>query len=148
PGIPLLIPMIFYCLILTGLTGCSTSRQVPSPTGVVSSKNMVVSAHPLASEVGSEILSRGGNAIDAAVAVQFALAVTYPRAGNIGGGGFAVIRLQNGESRTLDFREKASRHSHEDMYLDAAGQIIPGLSTRGHKASGVPGSVDGMYQLH
>ncbi|WP_321298575.1 gamma-glutamyltransferase [Marinifilum fragile] len=109
---------------------------------------VVVTAHYLASEVGTDILKQGGNAFDAAVAVQFALAVVYPRAGNIGGGGFAVIRTAKGESESLDFREKAPKASFEDMYLDSLGNVIDGLSQTGHLAVGVPGSVDGMVNLH
>lgn len=140
--------LIFNLFLLTIISGCSTLKNTSVPTGTTSSKDMVVTASPLATEVGSQILAEGGNAVDAAVAVQFALAVTYPRAGNIGGGGFAVVRLHGGESRTLDFREKASRHASRDMYLDRDKNVIPGLSLQGHLASGVPGSVQGMYKLH
>jgi gamma-glutamyltranspeptidase/glutathione hydrolase len=109
---------------------------------------MVVCAYPDAAKVGVDILKKGGNAIDAAVAVQFALAVTYPDAGNIGGGGFMVFRSSKGEANTLDFREKAPASATTNMYLDAAGNVIPGLSLSSHKASGVPGSVDGMVEAH
>ncbi len=106
----------------------------------------VVSAHPLASEVGLSILKKGGNAVDAAIAVQFALAVVYPRAGNIGGGGFMVIRMADGQVASLDYREKAPAAAHKDMYLDSVGNVVPGLSTRGHLAVGVPGTVAGMWE--
>lgn len=109
---------------------------------------MVVSAHPEASKVGAEIMRKGGNAWDAAVAVQFALAVVYPVAGNIGGGGFAVYRTNQGEIGAIDFREKAPLDAHRDMYLDSDGNVIDRLSLEGHLAAGVPGSVDGMTQLH
>lgn len=109
---------------------------------------MVVSAHPEASKAGVEILKKGGNAVDAAVAVQFALAVVYPSAGNIGGGGFMVYRSKTGQTSTLDYREKAPASASRDMYLDASGNVIPGKSLRGHLASGVPGSVDGMVEAH
>ena len=109
---------------------------------------MVVSAHPLASKVGLEILKQGGNAVDAAVAVQFALAVVYPSAGNIGGGGFFVYRSKQGQNSSLDFREKAPLRSYRDMYLDSAGDVIDNLSLKGHLASGVPGTVDGMVVIH
>ncbi|MBY5959749.1 gamma-glutamyltransferase [Membranicola marinus] len=135
-------------LFILLVSGCSTIKTTQLPTGPTSTEDMVVTASPDATKVGSHILAQGGNAVDAAVAVQFALAVTYPRAGNIGGGGFAVVRWHDGESRTLDFREKASRHASRDMYLDADQNVIPGLSLRGHLASGVPGSVQGMYELH
>ena len=116
--------------------------------GLVVENAMVVSAHPLASEVGKQILEKGGNAVDAAVAVQFALAVVYPNAGNIGGGGFAIYRSNTGEYATLDFRETAPEKGGRDMYLDANGEVIENLSVSGHLASGVPGSVDGMQTLH
>ena len=104
----------------------------------------VVSATQEASEAGIEIIQKGGNAIDAAVAVKFALAVTFPAAGNIGGGGFMVIRSADGNVSTLDFRETAPAAAHRDMYLDEDGEVIDRLSTFGHLASGVPGTVDGM----
>ncbi len=116
--------------------------------GVIASNGMVASAHPEASRVGTEVLKMGGNAADAAVAVQFALAVVHPSAGNIGGGGFFVYRTKKGKNYTLDFREKAPLKGHKDMYLDADGNVIQGLSLTGHLASGVPGSVDGMVQVH
>ncbi len=116
--------------------------------GVIGQNGMVASAHPDASKVGVEIMKMGGNAIDAAVATHFALAVVFPFAGNLGGGGFAVIRDKNGKAYTLDFREKAPLKAHRDMYLDAKGEVIQGLSTLGHLASGVPGSVDGMVEIH
>ncbi|MEE9161926.1 MAG: gamma-glutamyltransferase [Candidatus Neomarinimicrobiota bacterium] len=104
---------------------------------------MVVSSNLMASRVGLSILRRGGNAIDAAVAVGFALAVVDPRAGNIGGGGFMVIRFSDGRTTTFDFREKAPAAAHRDLYLDELGEVIPDLSTTGILASGVPGSVRG-----
>src|ERR1700740_1211806 len=109
---------------------------------------MVVCAYPDAAQVGLDILKKGGNAVDAAVAVQFALEVTLPEAGNIGGGGFMVFRSAKGETSTLDFREKAPAKATENMYLDAAGNVVPGMSISSHAASGVPGSVDGMIQAH
>lgn len=109
---------------------------------------MVVSAHPVASEVGVAILKKGGNAVDAAVAVQFALAVVYPNAGNLGGGGFLVYRSARGEVASLDFREKAPGEAFRDMYLDMHGEPIVDLSLRSQLASGVPGSVDGMVKAH
>ena len=109
-----------------------------------SDKAMVVAAHPLAVEAGLEVLEKGGNAIDAAVAVQFTLAVVYPRAGNIGGGGFMVYDDIDGETVSLDFREKAPINASKDMYLDSLGNPIPNLSTKGALAAGVPGSVDGL----
>lgn len=109
---------------------------------------VVVTAHPEASKVGIEVLQQGGNAIDAAVAVKFALAVVYPNAGNLGGGGFMVYRGSNGEIASLDFRETAPGQAHRDMYLDENGDAIAELSLRGHLSAGVPGSVDGMVKAH
>ena len=111
-------------------------------------KAMVVSAHPLASDIGIAILKKGGNASDATVAVQFALAVVYPSAGNIGGGGFFVYRSNNGSYSTLDFREKAPTSAYRDMYLDSNDKVIKNLSLYSHKAVGVPGTVDGMFEIH
>ncbi|BAX78593.1 gamma-glutamyltransferase [Labilibaculum antarcticum] len=120
-----------------------------SPQKPKSYKNgIVVTAHYLASEVGNEILQKGGNAFDAAIAVQFALAVAYPRAGNIAGGGFAVIRTSKGEYNSLDFRETAPRAAYEQMYCDKKGNVNSDLSQKGHLAVGVPGTVDGMVKLH
>lgn len=128
----------------------NTSSDFPFTTNKVlmGEKAMVVSAHPLASEVGLEVLRQGGNAVDAAVAVQFALAVVYPVAGNIGGGGFMVIRNADGTSTTLDYREKAPLAAHRDMYLDDKGNAVAELSRRGHLAVGVPGAVAGMIQAN
>jgi len=133
-------------LLLTILsTACQSNRKQET---ITESKAMVVTAHYLASEVGQEILQQGGNAYDAAVAVQFALAVVYPRAGNITGGGFAVIRTSKGEYNALDFREKAPLAATRDMYLDEKGDANDKLSRDGHLSVGVPGSVDGMVRLH
>lgn len=109
---------------------------------------MVVTAHPLATEVGAEILSQGGSAVDAAIAVQLTLTVVYPRAGNIGGGGFLVYRGVDGNSECLDYREKAPALAFKDMYLDSLREVIPDLSTYGQLASGVPGAVAGFFEMH
>tara|TARA_B100001996_G_scaffold351409_1_gene311410 strand:+ start:1101 stop:2801 length:1701 start_codon:yes stop_codon:yes gene_type:complete len=114
-------------------------------------KGMVSSAHPVASKVGLDILKNGGNAFDAAIGVHFALSVVYPNAGNIGGGGFAVYRLNDGEVGSLDFREKAPLKSYRDMYIsnsDDGSTVDDKKSKIGHLASGVPGSVDGMVKLY
>jgi gamma-glutamyltranspeptidase/glutathione hydrolase len=116
--------------------------------GALGEKAMVATTHPLATAVGLEIMKKGGNAIDAAIAIQFALTVVYPQAGNIGGGGFAVIRLADGEVSTLDFREKAPELSKKDMYLGPDGEVVQTKIRLGHLASGVPGSVAGMWELH
>lgn len=109
---------------------------------------MVVCAYPDAAQVGLDILKKGGNAVDAAIAVQFAMAVTVPEAGNIGGGGFMVYRAADGQSSTLDFREKAPSAATTNMYLDPAGNPVPDMSLYTHKASGIPGSVDGMVEAY
>lgn len=128
------------CLLILFINSCNLFKENP-----VKAKNgMVVSASEIASNVGVEILKKGGNAIDAAVATGFALAVTYPQAGNIGGGGFMVIHLANGKSTTIDYREKAPLKAFRDMYLDSAGNYIPKLSQTGVTSIGVPGSVAGM----
>jgi gamma-glutamyltranspeptidase/glutathione hydrolase len=125
----------------------SPTRDDP-PIGLITEEAMVVSAHPLATQVGVDILRQGGNAVDAMVAVHHALAVVYPAAGNIGGGGFMVARQQDGTLHTLDFREKAPLAADRDMYLDENGEVVPKLSWRGHLAAGVPGSVAGMQAAH
>lgn len=138
---------LVYGLVLISLSGCVTG-QLGKKNSDEYKNGMVVSAHPEASQVGIDILKKGGNAVDAAVAVQFALAVVYPNAGNIGGGGFMVYRAASGEVNTLDFREKAAAAASRDMYLDSAGNPIVDKSLYGHLAAGVPGSVDGMVIAH
>jgi gamma-glutamyltranspeptidase / glutathione hydrolase len=141
--------LIWAFLIPYILFACSSPEKSEDPNiGLLAENGMVVTAHPLASEVGVEILKKGGNAVDAAIAVQFALAVVFPAAGNISGGGFAVYRSASGEYSSLDFREKAPLLAHRNMYLDANGDVIDNLSVNGHLASGVPGSVDGMVKLY
>lgn len=108
---------------------------------------LVLSSHELANKIGKEVLDKGGNAIDAAVSVGYALAVVHPAAGNIGGGGFAVIHLANGENTTLDFREMAPLKASRDMYLDSKGEVIKDASTIGYLAAGVPGTVKGMSAI-
>jgi len=132
------------------LVGHHTKAQVKPRTIAEQEFNhaAVVTAHPLASQIGVDILKKGGHAVDAAVAVQFALAVVYPNAGNIGGGGFMVYRDKDGHVASLDFREKAPEQAHRDMYLDKKGDPITGLSLYGQLAAGVPGSVAGMEQAH
>ena len=114
-----------------------------------SGKNGAVSsAHPLASSAGLEILKKGGNAFDAAIATQLALAVVYPNAGNIGGGGFLVGFTKDKQSIAIDYREKAPMAATKDMYLDSAGNPMLNKSQNGHLASGVPGSVAGFFATH
>jgi gamma-glutamyltranspeptidase/glutathione hydrolase len=105
---------------------------------------MVATAQHLATKVGVEVLRKGGNAVDAAVAVGYALAVVYPAAGNLGGGGFMTIQFADGRKTFLDFREKAPLAATANMYLDAGGNVIKDLSTKGYLAVGVPGSVAGL----
>jgi gamma-glutamyltranspeptidase/glutathione hydrolase len=147
-------------LVLLSVVGCS-APQGPGAAGqipdgwrydlgaepVTASQGMVVTTDELASEVGVEVLRAGGNAVDAAVAVQFALAVVNPEAGNIGGGGFMVIRSAEGEAAALDFREKAPSAATRDMFLDEQGNVTD-RSVVGHLASGVPGTVAGMWSAH
>lgn len=120
------------------------ASNAASVAPVAAENGMVVSAQHLASKVGVDVLKRGGNAVDAAVAVGYALAVVYPAAGNLGGGGFMTIQLADGRKTFLDFREKAPLAATANMYLDKDGNVIKGLSTKGHLAVGVPGSVSGM----
>lgn len=115
-----------------------------SQAPVAAENGMVVTAQHLATEVGVDVLQRGGNAIDAAVAVGYALAVVYPAAGNLGGGGFMTVQLADGRRTFLDFREKAPLAATANMYLDKDGNVVKGLSTRGHLAVGVPGTVAGL----
>ncbi|TXF88396.1 gamma-glutamyltransferase [Neolewinella aurantiaca] len=143
--------LLLICLLSFGLL--TTCREVPQldytaeKTGTFA-QAAIAGPHPKATEVGLEVLKNGGNAIDAAVAAQFAMAVVYPRAGNIGGGGFLVYRDKDGNSETLDYRERAPAAADRDMYLDEEGNVIPGLSTLGHRAVGVPGTVAGIEAMH
>jgi len=134
----------FFSVVLIVLLIVPNTSAAASRKPVKAKYGMVVSADPLATQVGVEILKRGGNAVDAAVAVGFALAVTYPAAGNIGGGGFMNIRFADGRCYAIDYREKAPSKAFRDMYLDSAGNFMNNKSTFGHLAVGVPGSVAGM----
>ena len=116
--------------------------------GLITSKAMVVSAREEASQIGVEIMKKGGNAFDAMVATELALAVSYPYAGNISGGGFMVYRLNTGETGALDYREKAPMKASKDMYLDANGNVIPNLSVNGALSVGVPGTIAGLFEVH
>lgn len=143
--VPILLSFIFFlgCKSSYPVTGYESSIQKKA----IADNGMVVSGHPLASRVGIEILKQGGNAVDASIATQLALAVVYPRAGNIGGGGFMVYRSAAGEINTLDYREKAPAAAFKDMYLDANGNPTR-QSLEGHLASGVPGTIDGHFTAH
>ena len=133
------------------LTACNINKpftKYESKKTVIADKAVVSAAHPLATKVGLDIIKQGGNAIDAAIATQLALAVVYPRAGNLGGGGFLVYRSGDGKDiSTLDFREKAPLKGHRDMYLDANKNVMDKKSQRGHLASGVPGTIDGCVKM-
>jgi gamma-glutamyltranspeptidase/glutathione hydrolase len=141
-------------LSLAILVSCTTPKTAEKAVedcldkSCTSPAAMVVTAHPEATKAGVEVLKKGGNAVDAMVAVQFALAVVYPNAGNIGGGGFMVYRAADGTVHTLDFREKAPLAATKNMYLDEEEEVIPNLNLEGYKAAGVPGSVDGMVKAH
>ena len=134
--------IVKFSLILFLFIVSSCSNKSP----VFGENGMVVSTSRHASQVGIDILQAGGNAIDAAAAVGFALAVTSSSNGNIGGGGFMTAKLANGEVFTLDYREMAPKSANRDMYLDKDGNIIKGKSRSTHFASGVPGSVDGLLK--
>src|ERR1700722_2836148 len=141
-------------VVLASFTAVSFAQTAPDsstpPVAPVRTEHaMVTSLHHDATDAGVEVLREGGNAVDAAVAVGFALAVVYPAAGNIGGGGFMLIRpasarFAHGQPHFLDYREKAPAAASANMYLDAQGNVIPKMSTEGMKASGVPGTVAGL----
>ena len=138
----------FYVFIF--FIGFNTiNAQVESKSlGLITEKAMVVSARNEASKIGAEIMKQGGNAFDAMIATELALAVSYPQAGNIGGGGFMVFRKANGEVGSLDYREKAPINATKDMYLDAAGNVIDGKSTSTAFSIGIPGTIAGMFAVH
>lgn len=138
---------LFFLAMVVVTTSCRQPMTVSVP-GTTAPKAMVVSAHPLASRVGVEVMQKGGNAVDAAVAVHMALAVVLPAAGNVGGGGFLVLRNADGTSFSIDFRECAPLASTRDMYLDQQGKPIPDKSIDGALAVGVPGAVAGMWAAH
>ena len=143
-------PSLFLLRILFAAVTLLHLSYVPigGRTPVYARAGMVVSSSSIASNVGREILQKGGNAIDAAVATAFALAVTWPSAGNVGGGGFIVYRSADGKVTSFDFREKAPLAAHEKMYLDENGELIPGINHRGLLSVGVPGTVAGLYDAH
>lgn len=134
-------------LILCFLTFLISNKTI-AQTGLISDIAMVVSAREEASKIGIEIMKKGGNAFDAMVATELALAVAYPYAGNIGGGGFMVYRKANGEIGSLDYREKAPLAATKDMFLDQNGKVIKGKSTESPLAIGVPGTIAGVFAVH
>src|SRR5947208_9818615 len=134
----LIFHLVAVCLSLSQFSRADGLRPVHSKHA------MVVSVHGEASKAGVSVMRKGGNAVDAAVATGFALAVVHPAAGNIGGGGFMLVRLANGETHFLDYREKAPKAASRNMYLDEKGNVVPNASLVGYKAVGVPGSVAGL----
>lgn len=144
----------YFALFLFLIFSCNTSKKTvevnpyryTSSKKTISKNGAVVCAHPLASKVGIAIMKQGGNAFDAAIATQLALAVVYPNAGNIGGGGFLVATTSNGKAITLDYREAAPSAATRDMYLDQNGKVIEGKSVNGHLSSGLPGTVAGLFE--
>jgi gamma-glutamyltranspeptidase/glutathione hydrolase len=143
----------FIFNIIVFLSACSVKPATENAITTVGQdievdSGIVVSAHPQSSAIGVRILQKGGNAVDAAVATEFALSVCYPEAGNIGGGGFMLVRTSYGTSEVIDYREKAPVNAARDMYLDKSGKVVEGLSTETHLSSGVPGTVDGMIKVH
>ena len=142
---PKLLLVIICNWLMLQCTAQIDAYHYQSQKKVVAQTGAVVCAHPLASKTGSNILKQGGNAIDAAIATQLALAVVYPGAGNIGGGGFMVAHLKSGQNITIDFREMAPSKASRDMYLDSAGNPLMQLSQDGHLASGIPGTIAGLF---
>lgn len=140
--------VVSLALSLSALVfSCENKETVPpAKVGLLAEKAMVVSARQEASQIGLEILQKGGNAFDAMMATEMALAVTFPFAGNLGGGGFMVYRMADGSVGTIDYREKAPQAAHKDMYLDENGEVFPNLSTKGALASGVPGTIAGIFE--
>src|SRR5215467_6696525 len=143
-----IVRLTLACLVLFGQSFSPFSKEAFSQSlaysPVRAQHGMVASSDELASKVGVEVLKRGGNAVDAAVAVGLALAVTWPGAGNIGGGGFMLIRKADGSTTAIDYRERAPGRAHRGIFLDQKGSVIPGVSVTGHRAVGVPGTVAGF----
>ena len=140
-----LIPALLLVLFFLQTQGQIDPYNYSIEKKITVQNGAVVTAHPLASKVGVSILKKGGNAFDAAIATQLALAVVYPGAGNIGGGGFLVGYTSKGQSIALDYREKAPSAASRDMYLDKEGNAQTTISQNGHLASGVPGTVAGLF---
>lgn len=140
---------VLTAVVLLASCQNSPAKKQPDPEkGVLAPHAMVVSAKEEASQIGLAILKKGGNAFDAMIATELALAVAYPNAGNIGGGGFMVYRLGSGERGALDYREKAPAKAHRDMYLDKNGKVIADKSTLGALAVGVPGTIAGIFEVY
>ncbi len=144
----ILIVLLFFACKEKPKAQANIEKPKTEKAAVIADSAMVVSARAEASQIGTEILKMGGNAFDAMIATQMALALTYPNAGNLGGGGFMVYRSQYGEIGTLDFREKAPLAATTDMYLDKEGNVIAEKSTDGALAVGVPGTIAGIFAVH
>ncbi len=125
-------------------SGAKRPKDIGYPLPAHGQHGMVASSSGIATSAGLDVLKRGGNAVDAAVAVALALAVTHPSAGNLGGGGFMLIRMADGRAAAIDYRETAPRKASHDMYLGPDGKLVPKLSTDGYLSSGVPGTVSGL----
>lgn len=138
----------FLFLLISCLLLSSCQNKTEEVRGLIASNGMVVSAREEASSIGVQIMKKGGNAFDAMIATDLALAVAYPRAGNLGGGGFMVYRKSDGTTGALDYREKAPSAAYPDMYLDEEGNIIEGVSTFGALSNGVPGTIAGLFAVH
>jgi gamma-glutamyltranspeptidase / glutathione hydrolase len=138
---------LYRYIILLPILASSAPVLAAFPRPIRSQGGMVTSAHPLATAAGVDILARGGNAIDAAVATTLAISVVEPFSAGIGGGGFMVAKMGN-ETKALDFRERAPQKASRNMYLDAAGKVRPNASLEGHLAAGVPGTIAGLAAAH
>lgn len=140
--------ILIICIALLSFQCKKDATQTEKITGIIADSSMVVSARAEASKIGISILKKGGNAFDAMIATELALAVAYPFAGNIGGGGFMVYRTKDGSTGALDYREKAPLAASKNMYLNEDGEIIKGKSTLGAMSIGIPGTVDGLFKVH
>jgi len=143
-----IIPFLLIAAVLVQCKPAPKNSEKKTDRGLIGQSAMVVSAREEASEIGLAILKKGGNAFDAMVATDLSLLVSFPFAGNIGGGGFMVYRLANGECGAIDYREKAPFAASHDMYLDEQGNVIPGKNTLGAMAIGVPGTIAGLFAVH
>jgi len=144
---PKFLPLLITAALIISCSGNKTVR-ISGGRSIKTHHAMAVSASPLASAIAAGVMADGGNAVDAAVATEMALAVCFPAAGNLGGGGFMVIRLDNGTMEAINYREKAPSGSSRDMYLDKKGDVVEGLSLDTHLSAGVPGTVDGLLKVH
>jgi len=143
-----LVPFLVILILFSQCKSTIKTAANPIKRGLLADKAMVVCARPEAAEIGVEIMKQGGNAFDAMIATDLALAVSFPFAGNIGGGGFMVFRTKDGQTGALDYREKAPQAATRDMYLDKDGQVIDGKSTLGSLAVAIPGTISGLFKVH